>query len=626
MAESEYCQWSLSEIILIYCTYALWGKRKEIGCTLGLLFIVAWIILSIYLAKFLRSMEFVPIGDISPKLEGCFVTKIENILYICWTVALAYETTIMDFTFMKVWQNSDDSCPGTVSYMTLLVSSIANVLVLLLGPPGYTFLLAGTQHTLHVILSSRIVLNIRRKALSGVVVGSYHEDIELKEIQLDSSASPLYCHAVSQPANKMNPCAIRVTRVSSQKNVLEPSAAEAAVATPGEIRICISCQCPGRDARAARNHSTSTMPVYSLLVHKLQRMSWVLCTVFTKHILSKILRIALIKSSVATSSEAVELDEISNVTEQRNGLTNIQRRFTRAPDMIENTYEIRYFRPLTNEINAVPSEPCEPWLGCIPLPRTRSATRAGTVPPTLRVAKYAQESPARDRRFALGIIKSRRNERPCQTAGMDTEVANQIVSALQQNVFLTHLGFSANALMSFDYFITFPDEIELVWRSRWTIVKVIFLLNRYIALSDVGISTYGVLGSHLSSSECSVLYTSHGWMIAVSISLSETILAFRTYALWGESKRIAYTLGSLAVIGLIVIGFALNKALHSLEFTPVSSISPELRGCFVAGVNNAWYIFIWSITLASETIIMIISKTASTSGRLSAYAPTLDFR
>ncbi|TFY65693.1 hypothetical protein EVG20_g5392 [Dentipellis fragilis] len=191
---------------------------------------------------------------------------------------------------------------------------------------------------------------------------------------------------------------------------------------------------------------------------------------------------------------------------------------------------------------------------------------------------------------------------------MDTEtVANQLAIALERNMIVTRITLSANALMVFDYFLTLPDEIELVWRSRWNIVKVLFLLNRYTAFWDMGISIYSILGPHLTSSTCSGLYTSHGWLAAVGISTSEIILAFRTYALWRESKRIAYALGLVTVIGLIFVAFTLNKALHSVEFIPVSSISPELRGCFVTRVNTSWYILIWSMALASETIIMILT-------------------
>ncbi|KAA1476593.1 hypothetical protein DENSPDRAFT_843593 [Dentipellis sp. KUC8613] len=161
--------------------------------------------------------------------------------------------------------------------------------------------------------------------------------------------------------------------------------------------------------------------------------------------------------------------------------------------------------------------------------------------------------------------------------------------------------------MSYDYLLTLPDEIELVWRSRWTMLKVIFLLNRYSALWDVGLSVYDILGPRLSSSECSGIYTTHGWLVAVGIAMSEIILSFRTYALWGESKQIAYFLGSLAIVALTVIGFSLNKALHSLEFIPIGSLSLELRGCFVTKVDNAWYGLIWSLALASETIIMIMT-------------------
>ncbi|TFY67590.1 hypothetical protein EVG20_g3889 [Dentipellis fragilis] len=177
------CGIGMSEIILIYRTYALWGKRKSVRYALGLLFIAAWIVLVFYLNKVIRSMEFAPVGKILPEYQGCFVTKIDNILYICWSIALAYETILQNYRrtssplLYLIFRDS------ALSYITLLASSVANVLVVRLGPPGYTYLLTGTQHALHVVLSSRIVLNIRRSAVSGAIVASNLVEIELEETQ-----------------------------------------------------------------------------------------------------------------------------------------------------------------------------------------------------------------------------------------------------------------------------------------------------------------------------------------------------------------------------------------------------------------------------------------------------------
>jgi hypothetical protein len=40
------------------------------------------------------------------------------------------------------------------------------------------------------------------------------------------------------------------------------------------------------------------------------------------------------------------------------------------------------------------------------------------------------------------------------------------------------------ALFIYEYFLTFRREVELVWLSRWNIIKVLFLAQRYLPIVD----------------------------------------------------------------------------------------------------------------------------------------------
>lgn len=47
---------------------------------------------------------------------------------------------------------------------------------------------------------------------------------------------------------------------------------------------------------------------------------------------------------------------------------------------------------------------------------------------------------------------------------------------------LLHELTSITALLYYDHLLTFPWEIELVWKARFTCVSFLFLLNRYLTL------------------------------------------------------------------------------------------------------------------------------------------------
>lgn len=44
-----------------------------------------------------------------------------------------------------------------------------------------------------------------------------------------------------------------------------------------------------------------------------------------------------------------------------------------------------------------------------------------------------------------------------------------------------------------DYFIILPDEVALIWKRRWTLASVVFMISRYLPFID---------GSLLLYSEC----------------------------------------------------------------------------------------------------------------------------
>lgn len=51
---------------------------------------------------------------------------------------------------------------------------------------------------------------------------------------------------------------------------------------------------------------------------------------------------------------------------------------------------------------------------------------------------------------------------------------------------------SQRALQVYDYFLTFNEEISLVWFSKWSVVKVAFLVNRYLVIPGIILQEFGV--------------------------------------------------------------------------------------------------------------------------------------
>lgn len=42
-----------------------------------------------------------------------------------------------------------------------------------------------------------------------------------------------------------------------------------------------------------------------------------------------------------------------------------------------------------------------------------------------------------------------------------------------------------NISQVYDYALTFSQEVELIWASRWTLMKCLFLLDRYLVVPNL---------------------------------------------------------------------------------------------------------------------------------------------
>jgi hypothetical protein len=53
------------------------------------------------------------------------------------------------------------------------------------------------------------------------------------------------------------------------------------------------------------------------------------------------------------------------------------------------------------------------------------------------------------------------------------------------------VNYAALTLMFYDMLLTSVDEVKYIWKARWTLVKVIFLLSRYISPIIIIGNVYG---------------------------------------------------------------------------------------------------------------------------------------
>ncbi|KAG2016603.1 hypothetical protein CC2G_009757 [Coprinopsis cinerea AmutBmut pab1-1] len=161
---------------------------------------------------------------------------------------------------------------------------------------------------------------------------------------------------------------------------------------------------------------------------------------------------------------------------------------------------------------------------------------------------------------------------------------------------LNCVGMACIALVVYDYLCTLVDEVEYVWRSRWSIGIPLFFLNRYLVFVDQALLFHFSLQTTASPSTCGKLFQSGIWMLIFGGNVASFIIYMQTCAIWANQWKV--------VIPLLVLQLA--KLVTSLVFSHLqwsTSIYTTVPGGWCAAIPTTSYLrYIYAITCATEAI------------------------
>ncbi|KAF9033055.1 hypothetical protein BDZ89DRAFT_947948, partial [Hymenopellis radicata] len=133
----------------------------------------------------------------------------------------------------------------------------------------------------------------------------------------------------------------------------------------------------------------------------------------------------------------------------------------------------------------------------------------------------------------------------------------------------------------YDYLLTLDQEVELVWRAKWNVTKILYLATRYLPFVDIVVVLWHQVMPNMSLNDCSVAYKINGWMITLGISLAEAILTLRTWAVWNRHPYLTTAMPALFIAILTSTLVVIGLFLDSLQFVLLPI--PDFKGCFVSG-------------------------------------------
>lgn len=165
---------------------------------------------------------------------------------------------------------------------------------------------------------------------------------------------------------------------------------------------------------------------------------------------------------------------------------------------------------------------------------------------------------------------------------------------------------ASSTIIIFDHLITLDDEIELIWQSSWSPVKLLFLVNRYYTLASVIINNYALFASSHSDSFCLRFFQWQGWTGLLACMIAEAILQMRLYALYSLNRNIL-----IAMVAIFFLTSAAAAAIMQIVISKISAHSMtipelELSTCLPDNISHNFYAF-WIPILAFETFLCCLA-------------------
>ncbi|KIK39440.1 hypothetical protein CY34DRAFT_335496 [Suillus luteus UH-Slu-Lm8-n1] len=143
---------------------------------------------------------------------------------------------------------------------------------------------------------------------------------------------------------------------------------------------------------------------------------------------------------------------------------------------------------------------------------------------------------------------------------------------------VAYVEVASTAALLFDFCITFGSEVRWTWGRKWGIVRIAFVISRYLPVASFAMSVYYAIestrGGILNYWKLSAAY---GVIHFVGAVAAEVLLVTRIYVLWGGKKNFLIAISGFSMV--------MNAAMLAISMLDAGKSTDSTRGVFEEGQN-----------------------------------------
>ncbi|KAG2348173.1 hypothetical protein BDR05DRAFT_610945 [Suillus weaverae] len=179
---------------------------------------------------------------------------------------------------------------------------------------------------------------------------------------------------------------------------------------------------------------------------------------------------------------------------------------------------------------------------------------------------------------------------------------------ISSNIFNSYWTVAAGVVVIYDWVLTLGQEIELMWRQRWSLMTVLYMVMRYIGIPyfviGILLNTPVVLLTHTVS--IIMNYAINGTNVVV-IAMLGVIMIARLHAMYQRSRMI--------LISLVIIFLAVNIAYGVITAILLKNLVAEeliLPGTYMCNYGyeedaQLLVLMLWILNIVWEVLALCLS-------------------
>ncbi|KAJ3785825.1 hypothetical protein GGU11DRAFT_797532 [Lentinula aff. detonsa] len=150
-------------------------------------------------------------------------------------------------------------------------------------------------------------------------------------------------------------------------------------------------------------------------------------------------------------------------------------------------------------------------------------------------------------------------------------------------------------LLVYDWLISLIREINCVWHSRWSVVKVLYLYTRYAPFIVMAIAAQERISSNCNEMTFTTI------LAGATIGISDLILMLRTYSIFNKSRTV---LAIICVSWTVISVVCVLASIRATNAIPIQKITGQ-SSCLVSESNVE--IICFSALLGGECVITLLT-------------------